>query len=44
MMMVAEFSYGGLIFLIIFYEEEERQIEKGERREISDEINILMSR
>ena len=33
MMVVAKFSYGGLIFLIIFYEEEERQIEKGERRE-----------
>ena len=33
MMVVAEFSYGGLIFLIIFYEKEESRTEKGERRE-----------
>ena len=46
-MVVAEFSCGGLVFLIIFYEEEERQRERGERgeekREIGGEINFLMN-
>ena len=32
MIVVVGFPSGGLVFLIIFYEGEERQREKGERR------------